>query len=71
MINKNRAVIFPYEKNSLEPISINWNGKSVFKAAQFFSNLCANAKKESPPRLFKQIIYFYEGDTCKYLKPFN
>jgi hypothetical protein len=57
--------------SQLEPISITWNGKTVSRATIFFSKLCAEAKQEEPPRLYKQIIFFYEGNKCLYIKPFN
>jgi hypothetical protein len=72
MKNTKVATIYPKEKNgNINPISINHKEGDVVKVTKFFRKVVNQAIQEKPPRIFKQIIFFYEGGDLKYLKPFN
>lgn len=71
MINTKRAVIYPQEGSPGNPVSINWDGERVAKATAFMVNVCRQALKESPPRIYRQIVFFYNGENLQWLKPFN
>jgi len=66
-----KAVMYPREKGRCQPITINWSGESVVKATDFMKKACSHALKEQPPRVFKQIVYFYREQELIYIKPFN
>jgi hypothetical protein len=72
MKTNSRAIIFPKDKNCpYKPISINYHEGKELKVTNFFRKLVSSAVLENPPRIYKQIIFFYINGELKYLKPFN
>lgn len=71
MKSTNRAVLYPKDRSRSNPIEINWNGLDVIKPTRFFRKVCINALNQSPPLLYKQIVFFYIDNELKYLKPFS
>ncbi len=71
MNSKNKALIKPFDESLCKPISIDWDGKHFAKVTKWFENVVRKNLKENPPRRYRQIIFFYEGNDLKYLKPFN
>ncbi len=66
------ASLFPKDKKShCKPITINYRQGNEKKVVNFFRRVVTEALTENPPRVFKQIAFFYINGELKYLKPFE